>query len=79
MATVAVKKPLEIWVDIDRCKGCGICVEFCPRRKMNVLKMSTRLNRKGSAYPIVENLEACTGCMICEQMCPDFAIWIVSD
>ncbi|MDZ7262338.1 MAG: 4Fe-4S binding protein [candidate division KSB1 bacterium] len=48
------------------CKGCAICVEFCPRK---VLAM------KG-AYPEVVDLEACTACQLCEVLCPDFAITV---
>jgi 2-oxoglutarate ferredoxin oxidoreductase subunit delta len=46
------------------CKGCAICVEFCPH---DVLAME-----KGKAKVI--NLKACTACGMCELRCPDFAI-----
>jgi TPP-dependent indolepyruvate ferredoxin oxidoreductase alpha subunit len=47
------------------CKGCTICVEFCPK---DVLVMN-RLDKVE-----VKALEACTKCLRCEQLCPDFAI-----
>ncbi len=46
------------------CKGCSICVEFCPT---NVLKM------EGFVAKVIHP-EACTKCMQCELRCPDFAI-----
>ena len=49
------------------CKGCGLCVEFCPG---NVLA----LNKEGKAE-VVQEAE-CTNCGFCEYHCPDFAIAI---
>ena len=51
------------------CKGCHICVEFCPK---DVLEM------KGF-YASVKNLEACIKCMQCELRCPDFAIKVITE
>ena len=57
----------------DRCKGCGFCVEFCPR---DVLSISERTNSKGYHPPDVINNESCTNCGLCALLCPDFAIFI---
>jgi 2-oxoglutarate ferredoxin oxidoreductase subunit delta len=46
------------------CKGCRICVEFCPRQVLEI---------KGICAS-VKNLEACIKCKQCELRCPDFAI-----
>jgi len=53
----------------DWCKGCGICVEFCPGK---VLELSMH----GKA--VVVNEENCIKCGFCELHCPDFAI-VVKD
>ncbi|MGD1034427.1 MAG: ferredoxin family protein [Candidatus Dormibacteria bacterium] len=54
-------------VDIDECKGCGLCVEACPPR---VLRLSAELNRHG--YHPAEYLGAgCTACGICYFACPE--------
>ncbi|MBN1349114.1 4Fe-4S binding protein [candidate division KSB1 bacterium] len=56
----------EIIINTQWCKGCAICVEFCPQ---NVLAMNGN-------YPEVVNLEACTACQLCDIRCPDFAITV---
>ena len=44
----------HVYIDKERCKGCGFCVDFCPRE---VLKMSSELNPKGY-YPAVVDDES---------------------
>ena len=58
----------------DRCKGCGYCIEFCPR---DVLELSHQFNKKGYHFPIVKKADACVNCHYCEIVCPDFAIFSV--
>jgi 2-oxoglutarate/2-oxoacid ferredoxin oxidoreductase subunit beta len=73
------KKDPKEWrleIDAERCKGCGFCVEFCPK---NTLAMSTDFNSKGYHPPIVADPESCTYCDLCEMICPEFAIYEVSD
>ncbi len=60
----------------DRCKGCGFCVEYCPK---DVLVMSETFNRKGYHPPEVVRDGECVNCNLCEMICPDFAIYCVSD
>ncbi len=57
----------------DRCKGCGFCVEYCPK---DVLKMSNDFNVKGYHPPIVINEDDCVFCQLCETICPEFAIFV---
>ncbi|MCD4655736.1 4Fe-4S binding protein [bacterium] len=61
------KKVSEIKIREAWCKGCGICVDVCPKA---VLTMS---NYKA----IVVNLEACIACGRCEDACPDFCLEVV--
>jgi len=58
----------------ERCKGCGFCVEFCPR---NVLVLSRRTNAKGYHPPEVITDSVCADCGLCALLCPDFAIYVV--
>ncbi len=54
------------------CKGCGYCIEFCPR---DVLAWSGSFNGKGYHPPRIAAPERCTGCGLCGMYCPDFAIF----
>ena len=48
------------------CKGCSICVAFCPKKVLEV--------KNGKV--VIENGEACIHCKLCQYRCPDFAIFI---
>ena len=67
-------RKFEIHVIWDRCKGCGFCIEFCPR---GVLDYSPRLNARGAHPPEVVKPEECVGCGLCQDICPDLAIFVV--
>jgi 2-oxoglutarate ferredoxin oxidoreductase subunit delta len=58
----------------DRCKGCGLCVNVCPK---NVLEISKNVNAKGYFPAYQARPEDCIFCAICCTMCPDVAIAIV--
>ena len=58
----------------DRCKGCGFCIEYCPK---DVLAFAHGFNRKGYHPPEVIKDGECVNCNLCEMICPDFAIFSV--
>ncbi len=62
----------KVFINWDRCKGCGFCIEFCPPK---VLKFSDKFNNHGYHPPFLENEAGCTGCDLCGLYCPDFAIY----
>jgi 2-oxoglutarate ferredoxin oxidoreductase subunit delta len=62
----------RIFIIVERCKGCGFCVEYCPRQ---VLQISKRFNKKGYHYPEAVREDACVDCDLCESLCPEFAIY----
>ena len=61
----------HVWVNIEFCKGCKFCIQFCP---MDVLVESEAINSKGYHYPMVAKPGECTACKLCERICPEFAI-----
>jgi 2-oxoglutarate ferredoxin oxidoreductase subunit delta len=62
----------EVRIIVDRCKGCGFCVEYCPKQ---VLGVSAAFNAKGYHPPVVVKHGECVNCNLCEMICPDFAIF----
>jgi 2-oxoglutarate ferredoxin oxidoreductase subunit delta len=56
----------------ERCKGCGLCIAFCPR---HVLAESPNFNSIGYHPPAVVRPDACADCQICYLICPEFAIF----
>ena len=62
-----------IVVDLEKCKGCEICVNSCPT---HVIGMSPTVNGKGYRYAYMENPENCTGCSNCGIVCPDGVITV---
>ena len=64
------KKTTAIVINRDFCKGCGICVAFCPA---HVLELGE--DEKAS----VKRLEDCTACGLCEIRCPDIAIEVQTE
>ena len=66
----------EIHLIVERCKGCQLCVTYCP---CNVLEMSNLFNAKGYHPAEVCPDAACTDCGLCQMMCPEFAIFITRD
>jgi len=55
------------------CKGCGYCIEFCPKK---VFDRKVELNSKGVNPPVFARPEDCIGCGQCSLLCPDLAIKI---
>ena len=62
-----------MFVLTERCKGCGLCIEFCSN---HVLKESTDFNKKGYLYVYVDDATKCDDCGLCQDICPDFAIYV---
>lgn len=63
----------KIEINKERCKGCLLCANFCPKK---IIIASSVLNSKGY-YPAEQTEpEKCIGCAVCARMCPDVAITV---
>lgn len=62
----------HIEVDIEKCKGCVLCIDTCPT---NVIAMSDGFNSKGYHYMELIGDE-CIGCANCAVVCPDGVITV---
>ncbi|MFC1970582.1 ferredoxin family protein, partial [Chloroflexota bacterium] len=71
-------KPNQYQVHVlkDRCKGCGFCIEFCPRK---ILCKSAEMNSRGYHVVDLDDSNQCSGCNICAMICPEFAITVIPD
>ena len=65
-----------IEIDEELCKGCEICITFCP---LKVFEQSEIINRKGYYIPVVVKEDDCVGCRLCELMCPEFSIIVTNE
>jgi len=66
-------RPLDL--ELDRCKGCGLCVSVCPP---HVLALDETIVNALGYHPVrLTNAEACTSCALCARICPDavFAVY----
>jgi len=51
------------------CKGCTICIAFCPKAVYTADK---------HGHPVISDVNKCILCMLCVERCPDFAITITA-
>ncbi len=55
----------------ERCKGCGLCTQVCPK---HLLEVSAQINKQGYHVMALHSPEKCSGCALCAEMCPDMVI-----
>ena len=61
----------SVHIATHRCKGCGLCVEFCPR---HCLVLAEELNAIGYHPARLHGADECTACAICAEVCPEAGI-----
>ena len=77
----------KITIDREKCKGCLLCISFCPkglitidkdlnRRGAKPVKFSRQANLNKGGIPPKAGTETseCLGCAMCAIICPDFCI-----
>lgn len=56
----------KLVINSEWCKGCGICIAFCPKKVLYLENEKVNVN----------DIEKCNQCGMCELRCPDFAIYV---
>ena len=62
----------KLTFETNRCKGCGLCVQACPKGLIAIAK--EKINQKGHHPAEITDQEKCVGCAFCAIMCPDCVI-----
>jgi 2-oxoglutarate ferredoxin oxidoreductase subunit delta len=64
----------EVHVIAERCKECGMCINYCPT---DVLVYTEDINARGYRYPMVADGKdkSCVHCQFCNMICPELAIF----
>lgn len=57
----------EIFLNLEKCTGCGLCVPACPEKAIRIHDGRSRTDRN-----------RCTGCGACTQVCPSEARTLAS-
>lgn len=64
----------KVTFNTDFCKGCGLCVNACPKKLLVIAK--DKINAKGHSPAEITDMSACIGCASCAIMCPDCVITV---
>lgn len=64
----------RIIIDQQRCKGCLLCIKFCPRK---LIRKSSKLSKQGTNFVEFISTGACLGCAQCALICPDCCIEVI--
>jgi 2-oxoglutarate ferredoxin oxidoreductase subunit delta len=64
----------KISFDYEKCKGCLLCVNYCPTKILEMDK--TRTNDRGYNVIRVTEPDKCIACAFCAIMCPDSVITV---
>ncbi|MFC2131150.1 ferredoxin family protein [Bacteroidota bacterium] len=62
----------DILIDIEKCKGCELCIDACPEE---TLALSDKINQKGYLFAEIVK-QNCTGCANCAIVCPEAIITV---
>ena len=62
----------DILIDIEKCKGCELCIVACPE---DTLALDPKINQKVYQYAVTVK-DNCTGCANCAIVCPEAIITV---
>jgi len=61
----------KIVINREKCKGCLLCMVFCPK---GLIQPDKKLNRHGINPVQFQDNGECLGCAMCAAICPDCCI-----
>ena len=62
-----------IIIDVKRCKGCGLCIDACPKKH---IRLAEQEDSRGVRVACFKDRDECTGCGFCYIVCPDVAVTV---
>lgn len=66
----------KIEINQELCKGCELCISFCPKK---LITLADNLNSAGYMPSSFKDDGECTGCATCAIVCPEVAIEVYRD
>lgn len=66
----------KVEINIEKCKGCGLCVQICPK---HILEFSGKFNSAGYNYVQCIDESKCIVCKSCALMCPDLVFTLYKE
>ncbi len=63
-----------IKINFERCKGCGLCSDVCPKKIIVI--QHDKHNAKGYYTASCTANDKCISCAMCAMMCPDCVITV---
>jgi 4Fe-4S ferredoxin len=67
-------KRYSLTLNKNKCVGCGICMEICPREAIEVTRTPKTEGEEAKTPTVAINQEKCSYCGICEAICPFAAL-----
>ena len=64
----------DVIFNLNRCKGCGLCVSVCPKQILWLDETIT--NVKGYHPSGISDMTKCIACGNCAKICPDSVITV---
>jgi 4Fe-4S ferredoxin len=66
----------SLTLDKNKCVGCGVCMEICPREAIQVTRTPKAEGKKARPPTVALSPEKCHYCGMCEAICPFGALSI---
>lgn len=65
---IYLKDVVTLRANAEACVGCGLCLQVCPHRVLDLVDQRVRIVRR----------DACMECGACMTNCPSGALWVAS-